>query len=578
MGLSHWKVLDERLDIVARTRWEVFAVRVTAGVVASLLSVQVFGTAWAIGWFAYFATTEGAARLISIKANRGPLSRPLRLGYLVAMTLAGLAWSALAVRGWVTGEASLRLAALAILVTVLFHTIGFSSRAPMAILTMGLPAAVLWVVLPLAFGGYDAWDTSIIGFAAATSLAYVLAAAWATSKNAQALEDAERRATEASEAKSAFLGMVSHEIRTPMNGVMGMARALQATQLTSQQREYLETIIRSGDELMGILNDVLDHTKIEAGRMELDVAPFNLRVLGQQSIQLWSEAAAAKHLDLVFEIDPQLPAYVQGDEARVRQIVQNLLSNALKFTSAGRVTLALRRALQADGESGVEIVVQDTGPGMSADQAARLFRPYAQAEASTARKYGGTGLGLSICRTLCSMMGGEIGVESRPGEGATFRVRLPLPAAEMTPVDTQPGSRGAAPTLAGLRLLVTDDNPINLAVARALLGGTGASVETAAHGAEALDRVQTDLFDVLLMDVHMPDFDGIEVVRHIRAGLAGPQDIPVVALTGQAGPGEEDRLRTLGFDALHTKPIRQAELVATILAVLERRRRDRDVA
>jgi signal transduction histidine kinase/CheY-like chemotaxis protein len=578
VGLSHWKVLDERLDIVARTRWEVFAVRVTAGVVASLLSVQVFGTAWAIGWFAYFATTEGAARLISIKANRGPLSRPLRLGYLVAMTLAGLAWSALAVRGWVTGEASLRLAALAILVTVLFHTIGFSSRAPMAILTMGLPAAVLWVVLPLAFGGYDAWDTSIIGFAAATSLAYVLAAAWATSKNAQALEDAERRATEASEAKSAFLGMVSHEIRTPMNGVMGMARALQATQLTSQQREYLETIIRSGDELMGILNDVLDHTKIEAGRMELDVAPFNLRVLGQQSIQLWSEAAAAKHLDLVFEIDPQLPAYVQGDEARVRQIVQNLLSNALKFTSAGRVTLALRRALQADGESGVEIVVQDTGPGMSADQAARLFRPYAQAEASTARKYGGTGLGLSICRTLCSMMGGEIGVESRPGEGATFRVRLPLPAAEMTPVDTQPGSRGAAPTLAGLRLLVTDDNPINLAVARALLGGTGASVETAAHGAEALDRVQTDLFDVLLMDVHMPDFDGIEVVRHIRAGLAGPQDIPVVALTGQAGPGEEDRLRTLGFDALHTKPIRQAELVATILAVLERRRRDRDVA
>ncbi|MCR5874292.1 ATP-binding protein [Phenylobacterium sp. J426] len=579
MPAARWKVLDERLDIVARTRWEVLTVRSAAAVVAALLSIQPFGVLWSIGWFACFAVTEAGARLVSRAAlSDGVLAPRARLAYLLLTMLAGLVWCALAVRGWVSGQEALRLAAVAVLVTVLIHAIGFSSRTPVALLAMCAPAALLWLALPLALGGYEPGDLMIVGFGTFMALAYVLAAAWATKKNAQALEDAERRAKEASETKSAFLGMVSHEIRTPMNGVMGMARALQATQLTSQQREYLDTIIRSGDALMDILNDVLDHTKIEAGRLELNVAPFNLRLLGEQSVQLWSEAAAAKNLELICEIDPELPAYVQGDEARVRQIVQNLLSNALKFTGNGRVTLAINRSLQADGESGVEILVRDTGPGMSADQTARLFRPFVQAEASAARRYGGTGLGLSICRTLCSMMGGEIGVESRPGDGATFRVRLPLPPAEITPVDTQPSPKSVASSLSDVRILVTDDNPINLAVARALLRATGASVETAAHGVEALDRVQTDLFDVLLMDVHMPDFDGVEVVRHIRAGLAGPQDVPVVALTGQAGPGEEDRLRTLGFDALHTKPIRQAELVATILRVLEHRRRDRDVA
>lgn len=576
MAGARWKVLDERLDIVARTSWDVVAVRVAAGVVAALLCVQPFGLAWSMGWLAAFAATEAGARIASRAAwTGGALTRPARFWYLTWMTLAGLTWCALALRGWLSGQESLRLAAMAILVTVLVHAQGFSSRTPAALAAMGLPAALLWMLLPLVGGGYDAQSLAIVGFGFTMALSYVAIAARATARSAAALADAERRANDANEAKSAFLSMVTHELRTPMNGVMGMARALQQTDLSPRQREYADTIVRSGDGLLAILNDVLDHSKIEAGRLDLEVAPFNLRAVSQQSLQLWTEAAAAKGLELDCDIDPELPAHVLGDETRVRQIILNLLSNALKFTEAGRVALALRRAPHADGEGGVEILVSDTGPGMTAEQVARLFRPYSQAEASTARRFGGTGLGLSICHRLSTMMGGEIGVESEPGRGSTFRVWLPLPAAEGGPVEVSEAPEVALPPL---RVLVTDDNPINLAVARALLEAAGAAVETAVHGADALERLQVDLFDLVLMDVHMPVMDGLEAVRRIRAGTAGPQDIPVIALTADGAPGEEERLKALGFDALQGKPVQPAELFAAIERVMAARHQPRDVA
>jgi len=260
-----------------------------------------------------------------------------------------------------------------------------------------------------------------------------------------------------------------------------------------------------------------------------------------------------------------LPLHMLGDETRVRQIILNLLSNAMKFTDTGRVTLALRTAPHTDGEGGVEILVIDTGPGMTAEQVARLFRPYSQAEVSTARRYGGTGLGLSICRKLSTMMGGEIGVESEAGRGTTFRVWLPLPAAEIAPVDT---ARARIVDLPPLRILVTDDNPINLAVARALLEAAGASVETAVHGADCLERLRVEFFDLVLMDVHMPVMDGVEALGRIRAGEAGPSDMPVIALTAEGKPGEEGRLRGLGFDALQGKPIQPSDLFAAIEKVL----------
>jgi signal transduction histidine kinase/ActR/RegA family two-component response regulator len=563
---KRWSVLDDRLDKVARTSWLVVTVRILTGMGASLLAIHAFGFAWGAAWFVAFAVTETGARLTSRPAwNGGSLTRAGRLAYLLWMTAAGLTWCAMALRGWASGEEAYRLTAVAVLLTVLVHAQGFSFRTPVAFFALGGPAIILWLVLPTLFGGYSGRDLMIVTWGFAMALAYTVAAARANAHTAAALADAERRANEANAAKSTFLSMVTHELRTPMNGVLGMARALQRTQLDARQKEYVETIVRSGDGLLAILNDLLDHSKIEAGRMELEVAPFNLRQVGQQSLDLWTEAAAAKGLELSCEIDPELPLHVMGDETRVRQIILNLLSNAIKFTETGGVTLILRAFSHVDGEGGVEIVVRDTGPGLTADQAARLFRPYSQAEVSTARRYGGTGLGLSICRKLSTMMGGDIGVESEPGRGAVFRVRLPLPGAEIAPIDT---ARGRAVDLPPLRILVTDDNPINLAVARALLEAAGASVETAAHGADCLERLRVEFFDLVLMDVHMPVMDGVEAVANIRAGESGRADIPVIALTADGKPGEEARLRSLGFDALQGKPIQPAELFAAIKTVM----------
>jgi len=247
---------------------------------------------------------------------------------------------------------------------------------------------------------------------------------------------------------------------------------------------------------------------------------------------------------------------VLGDANRVRQILMNLISNALKFTEAGEVRLRL--APTADG---LEIAVSDTGIGLSAEQQAQLFQAFSQAEASTARRFGGTGLGLSICRQFATLMGGAIAVESTLGRGATFRVRLALPACEAPAAATD---EAPAFDLAGVRVLVVEDNPINQTVARTILEAVGAAVEMAGDGIEALERLRTEAFDLVLMDVHMPRMDGIEAVRRIRAGEAGRADIAILALTADAMSGEEARLRALGFNGLQAKPVQPLPLIQAI--------------
>lgn len=570
LGDRRWNPLDERLDFVARTSWDVLSVRVIIGMGAATLAGYVFGAGFGLGWFLAFAATEGGARFASRRALRGGSLTPRERGaYLAWMFGAGLTWCALALRCWASGDEAQRLAGMAILVTLMIHASGFSYRAPPSLAIIGGPALALWMLLPTVFGGYAGDDLVIVGFGFAMTVVYMAAATRANARTAAALAEAEKRANEANDAKSAFLSMVTHELRTPMNGVLGMARALQRTPLSPRQKAYVETIVRSGDGLIAILNDVLDHSKIEAGHLNLDVHAFDLEALARQSVHLWTETAAAKDLELVCLIDPELPPSVVGDETRVRQIVLNLLSNALKFTETGGVVLRIRPSPSADGEGGVEILVEDTGPGMTAEQIARLFRPFSQAEASTARRYGGTGLGLAICRKLATMMGGEISVESEPGRGSVFRVWLPLPGAD---VPRRAEMHVTDLELPPLRVLVADDNPINQAVARALLEAAGASVETAANGAEAVERLRVEPFDLVLMDLHMPIMDGIEAVGRIRAGEAGPSSTPVIALTADGVPGEEARLRTLGFDALQPKPIQPADLFGAIERVLAERR------
>ena len=577
VGARPWIWLhDERLDDVARTAWELLAVRVVMGAGSAVLSGARFGLGWGLAWFAAYIVTESLARLVSLDAafGRGAMRPWRRATYVGCLFLVSLTWCALALRCWMGGTEPLRVTGLLILLALMVHAHAFSFRAPAALAALGVAPAVLCLVAPIVLADYAGIDLAIVGFGSVALLAYLIVSGRANARTAAALEGAERRANEANAAKSAFLNMVTHELRTPMNGVIGMARALQQTRLDPSQQEYADTIVHSGDSLVGLLNDLLDHAKIEARRMELEITAFDLGAVGAEAVRLWSATAEAKGVTLACEVSPNLPSHLMGDEARVRQIVLNLLSNALKFTESGVVILALRPAV---GAAGVEIVVRDTGPGMTSEQIGRLFRPFVQGDASTARRYGGTGLGLVICRKLANMMGGEITVDSTPGGGSAFCVRLPLPTAQAHLAKPSPRRTVRLTTqlpaeLARRRVLVADDNPVNLAVARALLEAAGLVIETAADGAEALERLRRERFDLVLMDVQMPVMSGIEAVRRIRAGDAGPADVPVIALTADGDPQSDTRLRGAGFDALQTKPIQPALLLAAISDALEARR------
>nr|WP_233586499.1 ATP-binding protein [Caulobacter sp. 602-1] len=345
-----------------------------------------------------------------------------------------------------------------------------------------------------------------------------------------------------------------------MNGVLGMAHALRATDLDARQGGYLEMIEQSGHGLMTILNDILDLSKVEAGKLALDVAPFDIRKSVSQIRLVWRETALLKGVELAVEIDPATPTWLAGDDIRVRQILRNLISNALKFTDAGRVVIRVAPCGREAGE-GITLSVSDTGVGMDAAQVDQLFTPFVQGDRTITRRFGGTGLGLAICRRLAEQMGGEIGVESTPGQGSTFTARLPL-AAATAPDDVLDGD--VAADLTGARVLVVDDNTINQTVARAILEAAGVQVATAASGHTALARLRVEDFDVVLMDVHMPVMDGVEAVRRIRAGEGGRIDLPVVALTADAMVGDAERLMAQGFDDAHPKPIQPAGLLMTV--------------
>ena len=560
-------LLDERVDAVAATTPDTLTARIVIAVICALLLALNIGAMHGALWFAAVVASEIWTQAVCRPAIKGgALSRATRAHYLVILLASGANWTALAAMYWLTGDEPFRLAAFAVLAGILVHGQCFCFRAPAALVTLVVPPAMALVVLPLAFGSYSGAPLITVMIYLTLMLVYVAASANANMRSAAALQAAQRAAVEANEAKSAFLAVMSHELRTPLNGVLGMARAMANTPLDARQSRYLDTIARSGEGLLTMLNDILDISKIEAGRMDLDVAAFDLRDLAGQVVELWTETARAKGLTLSCDVHPELPPRLLGDETRMRQILMNLVSNALKFTRDGSIRIRLTAAPSADGDGGVEIAVVDTGIGMTAEQLSGLFRPFAQAEVSTARTYGGTGLGLAICRQLTAMMGGEIKVESAPGQGSTFRVWLPLPAA----ADAGEASEvGAA--LPKLRILVADDSPINQVVARAVLEAAGAEIETAGDGAEVLQRLCAQTFDLVLMDVHMPVMDGIEAVSRIRAGEAGARDIPILALTGDSMGGEEGRLKAFGFDGLQTKPVQPAALILAVAELMTAR-------
>ncbi len=372
------------------------------------------------------------------------------------------------------------------------------------------------------------------------------------------LERARDAAEAANQAKSTFLATISHEIRTPMNGVMGTAELLEREPLDDRQKRLVTTMRTSATALLRIIDDVLDFSKIEAGRMELEEAPFLLRALVEGTADTLSVQADSRGLVISTAIEPGTPDLLRGDATRVRQILFNLVGNAIKFTEAGEIRISARALPAAGRRVRIALSVSDTGIGMTAAQVARMFQPFSQADSSTTRRYGGTGLGLSIVRRLAELMGGDARVESAPGKGSVFTVTLDLAlpdAADRQVAAPRPVAENQA--IAG-RVLAVDDYPVNLEVLTGQLEILGVPVDTAEDGLEALARWRERPYALLLTDIHMPDMDGFELTRHIRAEEAisrSGQRTPIVALTANALKGEADRCLAAGMDGYLTKPL-----------------------
>lgn len=380
------------------------------------------------------------------------------------------------------------------------------------------------------------------------------------------LEVARRRAEESSRTKSAFLASVSHEIRTPLNGVLGMAELLDRLLDTDQQREILKTIRRSGNLLLAVLNDILDLSKIEAGRLELEHAPLDLTGIAREAHALHEATASEKGLGLELMIASSLQARRMGDALRIQQILNNLLSNAVKFTERGDVVIRI------SGRAGkpVTIEVRDTGIGMTEAQLDRICGEYAQADASISRRFGGTGLGTAIISRLVAMMGGELRIASTVDVGTSVTVVLPLDEVADRIAAPEPPPRGIA-SLAGLHLLAADDNEINSMVIRLMLESCGATVETAADGLAAIDLWKSGRFDAVLLDIAMPVMDGVQALTEIRRAEAerGTPPVPVFAVTANAMPHQIADYIAAGFDACIAKPVNAADLSMTIGNLLE---------
>ncbi len=386
-----------------------------------------------------------------------------------------------------------------------------------------------------------------------------------------ALAQAKDEAQAASRAKSAFLANISHEIRTPLNGLVGLARLLQQSDLAADTRShYLDQMLDSAESLSGLMSDILDLSKIEAGRLTLETASFALRdMLGTMRMG-YLTLAQARGLSFGIVVEDEVPAWVVGDPVRVRQILSNYLNNALKFTERGAVSVRVSRL----DDRRLRIEVSDTGPGIEASMQERLFQPFTQADESTTRRYGGTGLGLSICRELATLMGGDVGVDSQPGEGATFWAELPLPAAA---APASPRGRASAldaqagPALKGRRILMVEDNPVNMMIAVAMLEQWGAEVSQASDGRQAVEAVDAAAgtgraFDAVLMDVQMPIMSGHEATRELRQRYDAEQ-LPIIALTAAALVQERDEALASGMNEFLTKPIDAQRLRDVLMAL-----------
>ncbi|MCP4345765.1 MAG: response regulator [Desulfobacterales bacterium] len=396
------------------------------------------------------------------------------------------------------------------------------------------------------------------------------------------IETARQTAVQADKAKSQFLANMSHEIRTPMNAIINMARFLADTRLDTEQKEYTDTILASSDILLSVIKDILDFSKIEAGKLDLEILDFNPRDMAGELARFFSSKADEKGLRLEYYIAPEVPEALCGDPARIRQILLNYINNAVKFTEKGEIEINVSLKEKSDSYIVLYCSVTDTGVGIPEDRMNLLFHPFSQADASTTRKHGGTGLGLAISRQLAEMMGGEAGVESKEGVGSTFWFTAVLEKSEAEIETPKPESNKLKPDekvspdsdfhfpVSDIRILLVEDNPVNQKVVRAILENFGFFFDIANNGKQALKILKENDYDLVLMDIQMPEMDGIEATKIIRDPGSDVRDhnIPIIAMTAHAMRGDRDHYIEAGMDDYVSKPLNPDEVFAAIRNLL----------